>query len=472
MTCNEFNERIADLFDKDIDPLVQGAMEQHMAQCSKCRTCYEELRSVYTMLQPSAKTLQSLKSIDTKIATATAKTSPIVAAKQRVGIRKSESEAAIPLATTAYPTRRKRIWWAVAASFVFCLGVFVGIGKFFSANATAAPQSPTALFDHSIVSLQRAGSFRINVYARTRPQENFYSLFLGEDFVKAELNLMRKGDSVFYRIEREGEYARVLMYDGKNQYMWTGNDTPVKGPLDYNFLGIYKNLLYPDRLLMMQKSAIDLSKKDNVLRSETDSTITIITEGTEWDNDLQVLYDTGYKAKNKVTIENIFSKPDGLLRSVRYWIHKNGYKLLALYTGSIQYNPQLSKESITAMPQYDSVKKIILDIEASPSVSTGRMEFLQNESSVDAAKRIMASLSSGHTGNIKEAFYSSEDDLPDLIKLFKDCQFSDFTKRISEDYAGEYVYFMIQYPDGEKKLCHISLRNDNEQHIWIFDGGL
>ncbi|MBP5360474.1 MAG: hypothetical protein J6129_03210, partial [Bacteroidaceae bacterium] len=273
-----------------------------------------------------------------------------------------------------------------------------------------------------------------------------------------------------YRVERVGERGRVVMCNGAEQYMWTDIDAAVKAPLDYNLLGIYGNLLYPDRLLSMQKSAIEMSKVEKVSRTETDSTTLITVDGTEWDQDMQRLYETGYKGKHRVVIENEFSKTDGLLRSVKYWAYIDGKKILALYTGPIRYNPMLSKKAIVAMPPMKKDK--IKDIKEAPEVKPIRLQQLQDETSEDAAKRIMAALSSGKTDNIREAFSDTEEYLPDYVKMFRGCKFSDFTKRTSEDYAGEYVYFQIEYPDGTKKLCHLALRSDNEARIWVFDGGL
>ncbi|MBR1917183.1 MAG: zf-HC2 domain-containing protein [Bacteroidaceae bacterium] len=441
MTCKEFNDRLADLFDKEVKPQAREEMEQHMSRCPECRTAYEELRTAYGMLQLSE---ESQREID-------------------------EVSALIP---SVVPSAKKKnkLWWAVAASVIFLLGVFVGMSNLFTASATAAPQSPVILFEKAISYVQQVGSFQMEVYARTRPQENFYALYPNEDFVKANLQLIREGNSVFYRVERAGERGRILMCNGSEQYMWIDTDTPVKAPLDYNLLGIYANILYPDRLLQRQKSAIEMNKVEAVSRSETDSTVLITVDGTEWDQNIQQLYETGNKGRHRVVIENEFSKNDGLLRSVKYWAYIDGKKILALYTGPIQYNTMLSKQAITAMPTMKKDK--IKDINEAPEVKPNRLQQLQDETSEDAAKRIMAALSSGKIENIVEAFSDMEEYLPDYVKMFRGCKFSGFTKRTSEDYAGEYVYFHVQYPDGEKKLSHISLRNDNEQHIWVFDGGL
>ena len=440
MNCKDFQETIVELFDVNIAPAVKAKCEQHIKECPECSKYYDELQAVFEQLQPKAM------------------------------LDASQVKTATTHAPKEVVRRQKKIWWAVAASVIFLIGVFVGFNNFFTTSATAASQSPIALFDKAITYVQNVGSFQMEVFARTRPQENFYSLFLNEDFVKANLQLIREGNSVFYRVERAGERGRILMCNGSEQYMWIDTDTPVKAPLDYNLLGIYGNLLYPDRLLSMQKSAIEMNKVDKVSQTETDSTILVVVDGTEWNQDMQQLYEKGHKRKLRVTIENTFSKTDGLLRSVKYWVQKDGKKILALYTGAIQYNPMLSKKAIIAMPTMKKDK--IKDINEAPEVKQDRLSQLQRETSVEAAKRIMASLSSGKTENIMEAFRGSEDDVPDLVEVFRGCKFSDFTKRTSEDYAGEYVYFQIEYPDGTKKLCHLALRSDNEARIWVFDGGL
>lgn len=440
MNCKDFQETIVELFDVNIAPAVKAKCEQHIKECPECSKYYDELQAVFEQLQPKAM------------------------------LDASQVKTATTHAPKEVVRRQKKIWWAVAASVIFLIGVFVGFNNFFTTSATAASQSPIALFDKAITYVQNVGSFQMEVFARTRPQENFYSLSANEDFVRADLQLIRENDSVFYRVERVGERGRVVMCNGAEQYMWTDIDAAVKAPLDYNLLGIYGNLLYSDRLLSIQKSAIEMYKVDKVSQTETDSTILVVVDGTEWNQDMQQLYEKGHKGKLRVTIENTFSKTDGLLRSVKYWAYIDGKKILALYTGPIRYNPMLSKKAIVAMPPMKKDK--IKDIKEAPEVKPIRLQQLQDETSEDAAKRIMAALSSGKTDNIREAFSDTEEYLPDYVKMFRGCKFSDFTKRTSEDYAGEYVYFQIEYPDGTKKLCHLALRNDNEAHIWVFDGGL
>ena len=52
MKCNEFKEKVADLFDKTIDMQTQAQLSEHMKICPECKAYYEELRETFDMLQP------------------------------------------------------------------------------------------------------------------------------------------------------------------------------------------------------------------------------------------------------------------------------------------------------------------------------------------------------------------------------------------------------------------------------------
>ncbi|MBP5392495.1 MAG: zf-HC2 domain-containing protein [Bacteroidaceae bacterium] len=52
MKCNEFKEKVADLFDKTIDLQTQAQLSEHMKNCPECKAYYEELRETFDMLQP------------------------------------------------------------------------------------------------------------------------------------------------------------------------------------------------------------------------------------------------------------------------------------------------------------------------------------------------------------------------------------------------------------------------------------
>ena len=62
MKCNEFKEKVADLFDKTIDMQTQAELDEHMKSCPECKAYYEELRETFNMLQPRG----GVKSEETK----------------------------------------------------------------------------------------------------------------------------------------------------------------------------------------------------------------------------------------------------------------------------------------------------------------------------------------------------------------------------------------------------------------------
>ena len=62
MKCNEFREKVADLFDKTIDMQTQAELDEHMKSCPECKAYYEELRETFNMLQPRG----GVKSEETK----------------------------------------------------------------------------------------------------------------------------------------------------------------------------------------------------------------------------------------------------------------------------------------------------------------------------------------------------------------------------------------------------------------------
>ena len=67
-----------------------------------------------------------------------------------------------------------------------------------------------------------------------------------------------------------------------------------------------------------------------------------------------------------------------------------------------------------------------------------------------------------------------------IVPMFMCCQtgnlwftlVSDFKERRDGDYVGTFVFYTLTHPDGKQEQKHIAIRNDNEKHIWVADGGL
>lgn len=422
MNCNDFKEKVVDLFDKDIDMQAQAQLREHMANCHDCKAYYDELRKTFNILQP----------LDT------------------ANIRKTKIT--------------HRLWRYAAAVAIFLYGFVIGWNHLFSTPAVADDAKLTFL-QQSIQSVQNVGSFQMEVYARTTQQENFATFDPAMPFVKIDIKLLRQNDFLFYRVEKAN--GRTVVSDGRNQYMWIPNVLYLKGSQESDFLEHFANLIFPERLLTIQKSAIKLSNENKMTQVEGDSTIVLTVDGVEKNSDLRQLFETGKMDDCRLIVENTFTKNDGLLRFVKLWVIKDGKKILLLHIDNIRYNVMLNKGEITRLPTAEWT-----DITEQRATSSNRLKQLQNETPQQAAKRILNAIIADKDSQAAEALIYYKSILPQLIHKLKGCKVSAFETRKDSSYVGVYVFYTLTTPEGNREKRHIAIRNDNEQHIWIVDGGL
>lgn len=422
MNCNDFKEKVVDLFDKDIDMQAQAQLREHMANCHDCKAYYDDLRKTFNILQP----------LDT------------------ANIRKTKIT--------------HRLWRYAAAVAIFLFGFGIGWNHLFSTPAVADDAKLTFL-QQSIQSVQNVGSFQMEVYARTTQQENFATFDPAMPFVKIDIKLLRQNDFLFYRVEKAN--GRTVVSDGRNQYMWIPNVLYLKGSQESDFLEHFANLIFPERLLTIQKSAIKLSNENKMTQVESDSTIVLTVDGVEKNSDLRQLFETGKMDDCRLIVENTFTKNDGLLRFVKLWVIKDGKKNLLLHIDNIRYNVMLNKGEITRLPTAEWT-----DITEQRATSSNRLKQLQNETPQQAAKRILNAIIADKDSQAAEALIYYKSILPQLIHKLKGCKVSAFETRKDSSYVGVYVFYTLTTPEGNREKRHIAIRNDNEQHIWIVDGGL
>lgn len=422
MNCNDFKEKVVDLFDKDIDMQAQAQLREHMANCHDCKAYYDDLRKTFNILQP----------LDT------------------ANIRKTKIT--------------HRLWRYAAAVAIFLFGFVIGWNHLFSTPAVADDAKLTFL-QQSIQSVQNVGSFQMEVYARTTQQENFATFDPAMPFVKIDIKLLRQNDFLFYRVEKAN--GRTVVSDGRNQYMWIPNVLYLKGSQESDFLEHFANLIFPERLLTIQKSAIKLSNENKMTQVESDSTIVLTVDGVEKNSDLRQLFETGKMDDCRLIVENTFTKTDGLLRFVKLWVIKDGKKNLLLHIDNIRYNVMLNKGEITRLPTAKWT-----DITEQRTTSSNRLKQLQNETPQQAAKRILNAIIADKDSQAAEALIYYKSILPQLIHKLKGCKVSAFETRKDSSYVGVYVFYTLTTPEGNREKRHIAIRNDNEQHIWIVDGGL
>lgn len=393
MNCNDFKEKVVDLFDKDIDMQAQAQLREHMANCHDCKAYYDELRKTFNILQP----------LDT------------------ANIRKTKIT--------------HRLWRYAVAVAIFLFGFVIGWNHLFSTPAVADDAKLTFL-QQSIQSVQNVGSFQMEVYARTTQQENFATFDPAMPFVKIDIKLLRQNDFLFYRVEKAN--GRTVVSDGRNQYMWIPNVLYLKGSQESDFLEHFANLIFPERLLTIQKSAIKLSNENKMTQVESDSTIVLTVDGVEKNSDLRQLFETGKMDDCRLIVENTFTKNDGLLRFVKLWVIKDGKKILLLHIDNIRYNVMLNKGEITRLPTAEWT-----DITEQRATSSNRLKQLQNETPQQAAKRILNAIIADKDSQAAEALIYYKFILPQLIHKLKGCKVSAFETRKDSSYVGVYVFYTL-----------------------------
>lgn len=425
MNCEEFKEKVVDLFDKNIDEKTKSECEQHVSQCPECKKYYEELRQVFEKIHPNVEPVSKKN-----------KRKPLIINRYRQII-------------------------AMAAMFIF--GVIIG-GTHLFTNTAKADNTAYVELCNAMRTVKNVGSFQMDFFMRTLPNENFEYVNPGDDFVKTNIKLMRQDGTTFYRVEKEN--GRTLVCNGKEQYLWWG-DNYFKYNSNYNGLGRLANLLIPEKLLDSQKSAVELSKDVKVTKVETESTVEITTEGMETYEDLSRLFETGSMDDCKVVVKNVFSKNDGLLRSVKVYMIYKGVETLIMYADDIQYNVMLTVAEITSLPEAEWIQS-----NNEESVSAERLAELQKETAEQAARRIVEAIIAGDFEKAQEALYGYKNIFNDLHDGFEGCSADGFVAKTDKSYVGVYVFYKLRRPDGKVVKRHIALRNDNSRNIWVADGGL
>lgn len=432
MDCKEFRNKIVEMFDKEPNNEIKEDLEQHMKNCDSCKTYYEDLRQVKELLTPKY-------------------------------MPKHSNRAVIKTGNF----RRKLMRVAVAIVF-FVLGLGIGLSHFFSTKAEAVPANNFS-FSESLLSMKNVGNVSMEIYARTSPNENFSYLNPQMDFVKMSMCILHENDSVFWRVEKEN--GRTVVFDGKNQYMWSKNQKlMVKGPDGAGFLEKFKTYLHPEKLLQNEQKMMETMKDARKKVTETDSTL-VVTVETEVPDDNVFLLLKNHKNQNyRVEIENIFDRDTKLLKSFCVREEYKGKKIVLVKSVKIKYNIGLNRKEVTVLPKV--VQSEWIDAEG-PQEKTVYSKKLRRETAKQAAERVLTALINNKTENAREALYYYQKVIPELVEIMKGCEVSDFSEpKRQKNYVGVYVFYKVKKTDGTCESRYLTLRNDNAHHLWIVDGGL
>lgn len=442
MKCEEFSKYMVDLCDKDVHPELEQVCKRHMEECAACKAYYEEYMTVVDKLRPHGDL-------------------------QRIALNEAP-HASLPKKPSGYRLLYRKVGQIAASILLFGLGVWTGLSNFFAADADAMKSVPM-VFEQAIKGAKNVGSFVIDLSIRTDPNENLAHIDPNADFIRMKISVLHQNDSMFWRLEKSG--GRTIVFDGKEQFLWNNDGLMLRGTPAWGMLEEFASLLHPETLLERQKEAVSTSEYARAETTETDQCIQVTTYTKFYGGGVGSLLKKGKSEVSDCVIENVFTKQDGLLREIRIWIEHGGRRTLVLKSEKIVYNVLLDREQLIRLPE--TADGQWLEVE-DPKVRAGaRLQMLQQETATEAARRIMTALVTGAPESAKEALYYYGQLLPAATQRMQGCKVSGFsTPKDKEDYAGVFVFYTLTHPDGTSETRHIALRRDNDQRIWIVDGGL
>ncbi|MCM1108906.1 MAG: hypothetical protein NC388_07610 [Clostridium sp.] len=414
MTCEEFKNAIIDEFGTGQDVRFSPECREHMKHCPECERYAREMLATAERMQISFPLRNKVRH------------SPVL----------------------------RRLTSAAAVLFVFLCGVMTGLSNLFS-TSTYAETTRNEFLSNAARQLSNVGNYVVDFDIRSSPYEGFGTLDATMPFMRMRLSVMHQDDSLFWRMEKES--GRTALFDGNKQFLWMDNSLTVSSNKNVGFLDGW---LHPDNLFNRQTVFIEHSDNKQTSMEETDSTVIITSEGIIRD----------LKGKDvRHRIENVFSRTTNLLLSMRVWKEHKGKMMLVLRSTECRYNVALTKEDILHVP-----RQVVARLEAEgPSVDKKRARALQKETATQAAERILNALIHHQPEQAAEALYFYRPNLDRIMNTFDGCTVSSFSQpRSLPNYPGVYVFFRLTHPDGNTRERHIALRRDNNQGIWMLDGGL
>lgn len=393
---------------------VTAEMKEHMKECPECRAYYKRFSETVDLLTP--------------------KHMPVAQVKRR-------------------PARSRflrTVGSVAAAVMIFIVGAAVGYSEFMSTGAKA---DPIGVLDNGIYSVGNVGNMEIDMAVRTYPNENFEFFFPESGFISHKLRVVHQGDSLYWRLDREG--GRHVVFDSRRMYMWpiSGHYGVIAGK-DGNIVdGVFKDLIRPEQILGREKKRVSSDNGDGCLMEKTGNEIKLdVSESPE---------QSGEPAFRR---EYVFDVASGLLKSFRMWQNDGEKDVLVMYTVSIRYNIPIDLDSLKSVPFASYDWQHCGQWNAPHAGHVG-------ESAEDAARRMINALITGEKSGI-DGMISSET-FSTLHDIYASYTISSVgTPERDESYYGVKVPFKLKDGSGNVKELYIMLRNDNEKGIWIFDGGL
>ncbi len=447
MKCEEFKEKLIDLFDKNPETLFVDAMTNHMLSCSMCNHDYNEMNDIIVKL-----TTPSI-------------VSPSYSGRKELIIKQLKTEEIImkKSITKMYGIKRwhkQLIVGAASALIILSIVFFTNYNPF-----VVTVQAAEKIMLKSITAMESLRSMFISMDVRSKENENFD--FIGEDYNFIEYKFWKQfSGNQPWRIEKPG---RIVTYNGDMQYLYLPDAAyAVTAGKEAGFVEWIKIFLEPKKILEREIAFAKTHKAVYNIDKTHDEIILSVSADALGD-----FHNNYLKNKSVLGSDNsriyVFDKKTMLLKSFELSINDNAHSTIVIKITSITYNIPIVASTFSIQLPTGTEWRVLKD--------PGYVKAYTNITSKHAAKKFFKALHNEEYDSIAQiwdAFQITDTEkLEELKSIYGGVEIISIGESFKSGlYPGEFVPYKIKYKSGKIEEFNLALRNDNPTKTWEIDGGL
>jgi outer membrane lipoprotein-sorting protein len=447
MECNECKREMSILFDANANEALVAELKEHLLTCPSCSSDFREMEEVVSCLQPRF----------CPVAPVMLKQNVINHLSKENPTMKNKTTRIFRLNTTFKKAS------AIAAVLVAAMLIIPLLHRG-DGSLVGTAKAGNSLIESSIKATGLIKSMVMKLNVRTLPNDNFSLVGTEYDMVEHTISkTFEKPEK--WRLDKGG---RVVVCDGKQQLMWIPIANGVyKGSLDAGFAEWFRILLDPESVLLKEQAGItDKTSEVNIEEKDGEIRMTITSKA-------QGNFINDY-CKNRTINESdnrreyVFSSQTKLIKSLKIYVLEGSKETLILETKSIDYNVPISPSIFTLkLPKGAE----LVDLAAKKNVKS---EIFSTITSKHAAEIIFDAMAKDRWDLVEVPFAEWNFEMMKIIKS----KYSGLkVVKIGEPfksglYPGEFVPYEVILSNGSTREFNLAIRNDNENKVWLVDGGL
>jgi len=446
MDCENCRLSMLDLFDQEQDQSVSTQVLEHIQQCPECLQDYEQSKIVYSMLKPKL-----------------TPNAPFSLKQNVINQLKAEEETMDQQDSTTirFSSRVKRII-SIAAVFMAIMMLVPLAAKYhFGGNSTV--KAADGFLESSIKASQLVKTMVIHMKVRTLPDDNF--ALIGTSYGMVDHTIWKSFESPNqWRVDKG---KRQVVFDGQFQYQWIQeSQRALKAGANCSFTEWLKILLDPENVLKKEQDAIK-NKGLKFKMEEKGNDLLLSLESKAEGNFINDYCKNQSINESDNRREYVFDKNTKLLKALKIFVIEKDKEIMILELNKIEYNTKIDP-SLFAI-------QLPAGIEWQEYAQNYKSERFKNISSKRAAELFFEALSNKDwalAGETCDYFNLNSEKVRNVKDGFAGLKVLHVGEPFKSGlFPGEFVPYEIKLKTGETRKHNLALRKDNENQVWVVDGG-